>query len=47
MSDNITSVVTGLGDPGGMQFVDTSIHPAVDRHERRDESCGRDPDGER
>jgi hypothetical protein len=42
----ITPVVTGLENPGGMQFVDTSVHPDADRHDGRDEECGRDLAGE-
>lgn len=40
----VTPVVTGLEGPGGMQFVDTSFLPDGDRHDRRDEQCGRDDD---
>lgn len=40
----VTPVVTGLSGPGGMQFVDTSVHPDGDRHGWRDEQCGRDQD---
>ncbi|HEV2442375.1 MAG TPA: hypothetical protein VGT07_07620 [Steroidobacteraceae bacterium] len=40
----VTPVVTGLSGPGGMQFVDTSVHPDGDRHDWRDEQCGRDQD---
>lgn len=40
----ITPVVTGLGSPGGMQFVDTSVHPNGERHDRRDSDCARDRD---
>ena len=40
----ITPVVTGLGDPGGMQFVDTSVRPHGDRHDWSQERCDRDQD---
>ena len=42
----VTPVVTGLSGPGGMQFVDTSVHPDGDRHDWRDEQCGEDRDGD-
>jgi hypothetical protein len=41
----VTPVVTGLGSPGGMQFVATSIHDGDrDRHDQQDWECGRDRD---
>jgi len=40
----ITPIVTGLGDPGGMQFVDTSARPHRDRHDGSFGRCGRDQD---
>lgn len=40
----VTPVVTGLSGPGGMWFVDTSVHPDGDRRDWRDEQCGRDQD---
>lgn len=40
----VTPVVTGLSGPGGMQFVDTSVHPEGDRHDRHDEECRRGDD---
>lgn len=40
----VTPVVTGLLGPGGMQFVDTSVHPQGDRHGGSDWDCGRDQD---
>lgn len=42
----VTPVVTGLSGPGGMQFVDTSVHQGGDRHDWRNEQCGWDHDGE-
>jgi hypothetical protein len=38
----VTPVVTGLSGPGGMWFVDTTVHADGDRHDWRDEQCGRD-----
>lgn len=42
----VTPVVTGLspGGPGGMQFVDTSVHRHGDRDGWRREQCGTDQD---
>lgn len=43
-SGTVTPVVTGLSGPGGMQFVDTSVHHGGDRDDWRDDQCGRDHD---
>lgn len=39
----VTPVVTGLSGPGGMQFVDTSLHHDGNRHDWHDH-CGGDQD---
>jgi hypothetical protein len=36
----ITPIVTGLGNPGGPVFVDTSKHDASGSHRADRESCG-------
>ena len=41
----VMPVVTGLSNPGGMWFVDTSVRPEGDRGDRRHDQCGMDSDG--
>lgn len=41
----VTPVVTGLSGPGGMQFVDASVHLDGDHRDRRSERCREDEDG--